>query len=143
MRLSSIGSDIWIGEHQACGSRPFDLTIHIWQDENLLTGHVCPTVREGGEGLVIHWTPGLRLEDMSVPMADVADYICRDGTLLIHCAHGIARSSLLGVAALSLRSGCDPWFAAATVGRAVWGYARHAPAWPEPSWTDLIHFLEG
>lgn len=96
--LADVGTDVWIGDWNSCDQLldDYDLSIHIWRDENVIDNMVCKQVLNNTrKGLVVKYREKDPLNTVSISLREVAYYASQDGKLLVHCAGGVCRSATL------------------------------------------------
>lgn len=119
---AACGRDVFISNVGFCdhGGRDYDLRVHIYRDSQT-DAERCSAVRGGGTdaGLVVRYSEGQGLGQMSVPIDGIVAYARRPGRLLVHCQYGMYRAVMLAMVALVAR-GSTPYEAIAAVLEGQW-----------------------
>jgi hypothetical protein len=120
--LASCGDDVWVGSRVACEEQAarFDRVVHVWRDDQ--PDYACRFAAEpGGCGLSVRWKeyrPAETLDEMRPGLDEVVAFAKVPGRLLLHCAGGVTRSTVLALAAKIAR-GCLPARAEADIRAAM------------------------
>lgn len=137
--LADCGDDVWVGSGAGCdeGAGRFDGVIHIWRGDPEGWG-VCRHVLGGKPGgLVVRWKEEELTGAMAPTFGDVMAYARRPGTLLVHCAAGVTRSTAVALAAKIAR-GCPAAKAEADI-RAAMTRDRGKPVlWNEGAVAEIL-----
>lgn len=129
MHFADLGNNVWIGDFKSCNKhlKEFDLSIHIWRDENITENRVCRRFKDGiDHGIVVKYREADPIKTMSLSLRDIANYASQDGRLLIHCAGGVCRSATLCLVAKMAR-GRNRYKAIADIYSGMWETYHHAP----------------
>lgn len=144
-QLASVGRGVWVGNYQSCRKTgdQFDRVLHIWHPDQ--PGHCSMAEKDavsGSDDFVLQYKEHspLPAEDL---LQELHSWLMVSGSLLVHCAAGMGRSTLFAVFALMLR-GRSLGEAMGDVATATWtGYAhRLVPRYNPVRLEELAEFYE-